>query len=349
MHNFKRIMRAAAFIIVVIVLMNACNFIFAQSGYTRYIIHQVDNPGTKDGYDTVIIGASHGRAGVDPAVLDEYGASDNTVNLCIPGAFIRDNYYLLREAAAHNKIKKVILEMDYQYWCNYKGGEFIETAVYSHLPLSTRKIDFIWNNLLDKDFRTTFVNKNSWVSDFSGIKSNIKLKMSKAYRDYDISAVIDKDAYGEYKGKGFYYRTQRAEDKGQFEPFAWDENDVGKTPLKYFQKIVEFCKKNNIELTCVTTTITPKAALDGVSEETGRWFANLCSQNGVRYIDFNLVSLDELERTDDDFADWEGHMMGWMAEKYSEVLAKVIRGDNIRFYKDYQEYRMAYESRKGIK
>ena len=38
-----------------------------------------------------------------------------------------------------------------------------------------------------------------------------------------------------------------------------------------------------------------------------------------------------------DFADWEGHMMGWMAEKYSEVLAKVIRGDNIRFYKDYQE------------
>ena len=85
---------------------------------------------------------------------------------------------------------------------------------------------------------------------------------------------------------------------------------MGKTPLKYFQKIVEFCKKNNIELTCVTTTITPKAALDGVSEETGRWFANLCSQNGVRYIDFNLVSLDELERTDDDFADWEGHMMG---------------------------------------
>lgn len=112
---------------------------------------------------------------------------------------------------------------------------------------------------------------------------------------------------------------------------------------------MNFVKKNNIELTCVTTTITPKAALDGVSEETGRWFANLCSQNGVRYIDFNLVSLDELERTDDDFADWEGHMMGWMAEKYSEVLAKVIRGDNIRFYKDYQEYRMAYESRKGIK
>lgn len=109
MHNFKRIMRATAFIIVVIVLMNACNFIFAQSGYTRYIIHQVDNPGTKDGYDTVIIGASHGRAGVDPAALDEYGASDNAVNLCIPGAFIRDNYYLLREAAAHNKIKKVIL------------------------------------------------------------------------------------------------------------------------------------------------------------------------------------------------------------------------------------------------
>ena len=101
-----------------------------------------------------------------------------------------------------------------------------------------------------KSFRTTFVNKNSWVSDFSGIKSNIKLKMSKAYRDYDISAVIDKDAYGEYKGKGFYYRTQRADDKGQFEPFAWDENDVGKTPLKYFQKIVGFCKKNNIELTC---------------------------------------------------------------------------------------------------
>ena len=45
---------------------------------------------------------------------------------------------------------------------------------------------------------------------------------------------------------------------------------------------------------------------------------------GVEYYDFNLLTMDTLPRTDDDFFDEEGHMLGELADRYSDILASVL-------------------------
>ena len=65
--------RAAVFIAVVIGLVKCMDFAMMPSGYIRYIMHEVNNADTADGYDNIIIGASHARSAIDPAMLDKVG------------------------------------------------------------------------------------------------------------------------------------------------------------------------------------------------------------------------------------------------------------------------------------
>ena len=62
------------------------------------------------------MGASHGRASIDPHYFLEMEYAVNPINMCIQGATVIDNYYMIREACNNNDVKKIILELDYQYW-----------------------------------------------------------------------------------------------------------------------------------------------------------------------------------------------------------------------------------------
>lgn len=105
---------------------------------------------------------------------------------------------------------------------------------------------------------------------------------------------------------------------------AWDENGISEKVLDSFEKTAQYCKKNNIELVCVTTPITPSTVVNGYSEKAGEYFTRLCEEYGVEYYDFNLLTMDILPRTDDDFFDEEGHMLGELADRYSDILASVL-------------------------
>ena len=103
-------------------------------------------------------------------------------------------------------MKKVVLEMDYQYWTNdeARDSEFGDLFEYVQLPMSKVKLEYIRDELIDKDFRTVYFKKLAYTSDFSEVKYNIKTKLTKEYRDYDISAVKVCDANGPYMGRGFF-------------------------------------------------------------------------------------------------------------------------------------------------
>ena len=62
-------LRSLAFLVLLAVILKGCDFVFAQTGYVRFIINEAEKKETS--YDTVILGASHCRGAVDPARLDE--------------------------------------------------------------------------------------------------------------------------------------------------------------------------------------------------------------------------------------------------------------------------------------
>ena len=83
---FKEILkyvRVIVFFAVITILVEAVNYVMVQPGYARYIIHTVDNPDAGSDYDCIVVGASHGRASIDPHYFLEMEYAVNQINLCI--------------------------------------------------------------------------------------------------------------------------------------------------------------------------------------------------------------------------------------------------------------------------
>lgn len=341
-------LRTVLFMAVIAGMIFLMDYAFVPSGYIRYIMHETNNADTADGYDNIIIGASHARSAIDPLKLDEGGASDNAFNLAIPGETVTDSYYLLMESNRNNKVKRVIYDLDYQYWCNYAEREFEDCFIYTWLPFSKVKIKYIADNLLTKDFRTVYSKRWAYETSPSVIINNLKVKSGSAYRSYSMDAVEIHDAGGPYVAKGFFYRNMKMDSLVPSDIVEWDESGISSKVLDSFEKTVEYCRKNNIELICITSPITPTTAVNGYSEQAGKYFTELCGKYGVTYYDFNLLTMDTLSRTDDDFFDEEGHMLGSLADRYSEILAEVLTGKcdkNTIFYGTYAQLEQAvYEN-----
>lgn len=341
-------LRTVLFMAVIVGMIFIMDYALVPSGYIRYIIHETNNSDTADGYDNIIVGASHARSAINPLKLDEAGASDNAFNLAIPGETVNDTYYLVMESNRNNNVKRVIYDLDYQYWCNYEEREFEDCFIYTWLPFSNVKLKYIANNLMTKDFRMVYSKRWAYETSPSAIMNNLKVKSGSAYRNYSMDAVEIHDAGGPYVAKGFFYRDMKMDSIVPSDIVAWDAEGISDKVLDSFKKTAQYCKKNNIELVCVTSPITPTTALNGYSEQAGAYFTQLCEEYGVEYYDFNLLTMDILPRTDDDFFDEEGHMLGELADRYSDILASVLLGKcdkNTAFYSTYAQLEQAvYEN-----
>lgn len=346
-NKILKYVRAIIFVAVIVGLVKSMDFAMMPSGYIRYIIHAAGNSDEKEGYDCIILGASHGRTSINPEYMIDSGYAKNPLNMCIPGESVVNSYYLLKEACRNNDVKKVVLEMDYQYWINdeARDSEFGDLFEYVQLPMSKVKLEYIGNELFTKDFRTVYFKKLAYTDDFGSVGNNIKTKLSKAYRNYDMEAVEVRDADGPYIGRGFFYR-EKIDKKGDFWVCDWSEDDISDKVLAYFQKIVKYCNDNGIELVCITEPITPTAVVNGPSEQANTYLQKICRQNNVRYIDFTLLKKDVLKVTDDDFCDWEGHMYGELANRFSHILSQVlVEPQNEWFYGTYAQLEQAvYEN-----
>lgn len=352
--TFKEVfkyLRVVIFLAIIAILVEAFNYALVQPGYARYIIHAADNSETGEDYDCVVVGASHGRASIDPHYFLELGYAENPINMCIQGATVIDNYYMVKEVCRNNDVKKIILELDYQYWDKNQSldADFGDLLVYGQLPFSTVKLEYIANELMNKDFRTIYFRKYAFAKDWKTIKKYISVKQSDEYKNYQIEGAVGLDTEGPYQGLGFFFRTKVTDKKGKLNPSPWTYNDLNPKVVKYFQKIVDYCKENDIELICVTTPIPPSSVATGAAEEANTYFKQLCSDNDVRYIDGNLIKNEILNVTDDDFSDWEGHMNGDLAERFSEILTRILLNsiDSDYAYADYSECIEAIKARQA--
>lgn len=344
MLKFKKILKCIIFLAICITINAFIKFALIPPSYARVILHELNE--SNQNYDCVILGASHSRSGINPYIIDKK-IDVNSLNLSIPSESIQDSYYLLKESYRNNSPKTVILDLDYQYWYNLVKSDYGATFIYDQLDWTPVKFDYMFNNLLNKDFRVGLSRWANYTYLVTNVKSNLNTKLSSDYANYSVNSVNNKDAGGPYVGKGFFYREQTFGGKGSIKKnsIKWNSAKVDAKALKYFNKIVKYCKDNNIKLICVTSPITPATLLTGPYNEIHDYFKQLCEQKNVDYYDFNLVKPEKLPVTNVDFVDYDGHMCGKLADKYTEILGDVIAkaqtGDldkNEYFYSTFKEY-----------
>lgn len=361
MKKAKPYIRSVCFLLGLLVLIAACDYVFSQSGYIRCILYEVNR---KDNdYDTIVLGASHCRSAIDPQKLDDV-LGTNTLNIGIPGETIKDSYYLLMEACRTNHVKRVILDVDYQYWIAPQvEGYFQETFIYNQISwTSPVKWKYMWDNKKLLDIRNAVTKRGVYNCSPSKVIENVKFKNTDTYKNYDIYTTNVPDANGPYVGKGFFYReTSDGNLVGReyVETFIGrEQNGLAPLPLLFFDQIVHYCNENNIELICVTSPITPSVMEMLNMGYVHELLQNLFQEYGLTYYDFNMARMDVLPREDRDYGDWEGHMIGKLGQEYSAVLAQVLQGHNTKtlnrndyFYTSFSEMyeRMDADYQRAVK
>ena len=109
-------------------LSNACIYISSGTNPAHYSLNVNEDD---ENYDTIVLGASHARSAIDPAKIDSQ-ADTVTLSMAIPGETLKDSYYVLEESCKNNDVKRVIFDVDYQYWFGpQEEGYFAETFIYN--------------------------------------------------------------------------------------------------------------------------------------------------------------------------------------------------------------------------
>jgi hypothetical protein len=349
--------RSIIFLIGLAACFAVCDFLFAPSGYVRFILHEVNDSESK--YDTIVLGASHARGTYNLQYLDDY-VGTNALNLAIPGETVEDSYYILKDACDSNPVKTVYLDVDYQYWFyEQPQAQFYTAFIYQQMRDFRVKCSYVWDNRQTLDIRNVVVKRLSWETSPSGVKQNLKTKTTSAYRNYTIEAAgvdgVVEGADGPYVGKGFFSRKLSGYLPGGEEYVqSWvkrKDDGLDSSILEQFEKIKEYCDKKGIKLICVTAPITPTSMQLLGMETVHQTLSDYFESEGVEYYDFNMTLMKVFPRADIDYGDREGHIGGEPAEKFSQVFAAFMRDLNNNtlqlsdyFYSSYDEMYKKMES-----
>lgn len=335
MQTFNRI---AGFIIVNLIVVVLLTFMLAQPSVLKILLKEAKS----EECDTLIIGESHGETGYDPYVISDV-TGDQVFNLSRRLMPVVNLRYIMEEANIKGQYKRVILDLDPSYWDDDHRGTFGSDTNLLFRLTERRWLDYLKNILAKDNYNDTFADYSVDAAKVKQISQNMECKLNKAYLTGDessiqnIYSIIGAAECYEYKGRGFRYGFKKME--VEWPRWIFDENNIREENVEAFKKIVKYCKDNDIELVCVQSALPPYRLQNENMDEVHDYFTKLCSEYQVPFYDLNYLKDEYLSRTDDDYVDLDGHMMGELADRQSAVLGQILISENkdAFFYDNYDD------------
>lgn len=337
MRTFKRI---TGFVTVNVLILALMTCMLSQPSALKILIKEAKNVG----YNAIIIGQSHGETSYNPFVLS--AVTDNQFfNLSRRGMPVVNLSYILEEANTDRHYSHVILDLDPSYWVTDHRGTFgTDTNLLFRLT-GTRWLAYLKNVLAKDNYNDTIADYNFCIDNIKKIPKNIEGKFSREYIEGEeafmentyASVVLGTTDRYKYLGRGFRYGLKKS--GVEWPRFNFISDNVKEENLRAFRKIVEYCNDNDIELICVQSALPPYRLQNENMDEVHEYFTVLCSEYGVPFYDLNYLKEEYLSRTDDDYVDLDGHMMGELADRQSAVLGQILISENREafFYDNYDD------------
>ena len=335
MRTFKKF---TGFIIANLLVIVSLTFMLTQPSVLKILMKEA-----KSGeFDTLIIGESHGESSHDPYLMSDV-AGYQVFNLSRRSMPMVNLSYIMEEANANGQYKRVILDLDPSYWDEDHKGTFGSDTNLLFQLTGFRWFDYMKNILMEDNYNNTLADYHLNAKTIKQIPQNLRYKLNKAYligeesSVQNIYSIIGVANNYEYKGRGFRYGMK----KSGVEWPRWDfnENNIKLENIEAFKKIVKYCKDNDIELVCVQSALPPYRLKNENMDKVHEYFTELCGEYNVPFYDLNYLKDEYLSRTDDDYVDLDGHMMGKLAERQSMVLGQILISDNkeVFFYDNFED------------
>lgn len=312
-------------------LIHGCNYLLLDDSqsYTRLTMHELYE--TKEPIDTLFLGSSHCFRAYDPQLFTKLTGKPS-FNLGSSSQNYDTSYYLLREAAKEHDIKTVYLDMHYKFlFVGREDRDLVQANIITdYMRPSLNKLEFLTQTSESKQITNRlFPFRREWkrLADIAYLREVFEKKQTKAYKGYE--PVIAEQEH--YAGKGFVYSEQELDASAitwweKFGPVAEDMDSNETYTLSYIEKIVEFCREEDIQLIFVTApSFGQYLEVVGPYDLAYDYINNMAEHYEVPYLDFNLCKEEYLDLQEDSFMDVD-HLNGKGAEELTRLLAKLDSG-----------------------
>ncbi len=275
----------------------------------------------KNSLDVIFMGNSDVYRGISPIVLwDEYGFA--SYNFVSSGQRMWTAYYMLEESLKYQKPKVVVLNMDSAF-NESQSSESNYRKAFDNMRFGINKLKAI----SDPVFKNSKEEIASYILPIARFHSRWSELEDK---DFEYAFTSGRFAY---KGMDIITTIKPYNDGTKYMDTVRND-DIGEKSSKYLKKIIDVCNENDIQLLMVEL---PSA--DSWSKEYSDKTSKFAKDNGVEFIDLNLV-LDELGFDwKKDTCDGGDHLNVYGAEKVSKYLGKIIQEKyNLPNHKDDEKY-----------
>ncbi|MCR4961987.1 MAG: hypothetical protein K6A74_11060 [Lachnospiraceae bacterium] len=303
--------------------------------YTRIMMHQLYT--SDENIDIVFVGSSHVYRSIDPAITDEE-MGKHTFNLGTSAQDLDGSLALIKEANKKNDISKVYLELYYGVagQGKYRDREDLTKTylISDYMKPSLNKILYLTNASKNEHWINSFFPARRYTQKLMKINEVVDLIKKKQTDDYRNYRYIRKEKFKEwYVDRGFVASEKI------YDPKSSEDSTVSEIPMdtflnresdwnKYLCKIVNYCKKNDIEITFFISPIYGKRFETIVNYQQYHDFVDsFAREMDVEFVDFNLIKEEYFDICDPCmFAD-KGHLNQKGAERFSRVFGETFNGE----------------------
>ena len=349
MRIFKPVMKIVVFVVLLVLINEACNFALEPIGsasdtmWSDYV--------KEEDLDMVYTGSSFSLRAFNPYIIDE-ALGTNSYNMGTPMQAINQTYVAIKTAIEEHNLDTVILALNYST-LEFERPAAAKVAFYrakgQNEPFIERMLDMIMFTL-DEDNRTECTSINflfPWIYnhvniDRNSIITNIRDKMAGKTEETVTEGVPESVYVG--KGFGYYVGELDYNTIGNMNSKTSYTNVFFADAFEVIIDIIELCKKNDVELIAVNV---PRPALDIVSYGEDYFvkyerIRQLFAENGAVYFDFNLIKPEIMEIKEEYFVDIE-HFNEEGTKQFSASFAKFLQlykgGENMeQFFYSPEEY-----------
>ena len=345
--NFRWGMSVVVFLILFLIFFTQTSILFRKKHTEADMVHSFYSL-KENSVDVLSIGSSHAYYGYSPNEMWGCGGMTSYM-LGSPAQTVPMSYYLLKEALKYQSPKIVLMETyNFHYSDFYTSEANLRTAfdgvpLFENGKLNQNKVDLIQTALAGE----------SWQK-----KMTYYIPFSKYHSRW--SKLSDRDYFPE---KGYYLKggriTFHTESFGTPPEIELKDGKLADLSLEYFQKIVDLCRKNNIQLVMYATPVACEdegkyTKLERMNESLRKLLADM----DIPFVNCQWVDDIQIDYATD-FTD-AGHMNYYGQKKTTEYLAEYLKTHyNLEDHradesysdweKDYEKYLQIVEKRENQK
>lgn len=330
MQNFKQTLRTVICFLIVFSLLNAAIMEIYFNSERRDYQDKNDRAALVGTLDTLVVGASYAKRGIVPAELDKI-LGTSTYNLAHADMTMQARYEMLKKEIARNPVKLVFVEVSMDslnlkpYDTTREGDLYtiarlespIERQKYAFTAFAPINYGWLYYQLISRGFTDLkYWTQGDYISE--------SVSHNRGYAPFN-----EKKHYKAKLSPQHEYHTQIREQ------YRYAKN------VKYLNKIIELCSKNDIQLILIEVPMSEVSIARYANlQEVHDYYAQIASEQGIGFMDFNLWKEKTSYLSDLKYHD-ATHMGDELApiftEQFANIVQKYLAGEDVSdlFYPDY--------------